>query len=172
MKSSIATGLGFFSSARMVGDYNRKFYTPATHAFKNLTAGNAAEARGLVEAKKRLVENFDGGKLYISNPVVNGTLKDLHIGDKISVSVEVNLGNLSPAEVEVDAYSGSANAHNELVDSVVTPLAMLEDRGNGRYLYGGEIECGIAGRFGLTARIKAAGDAWDNSVPGFMCWPR
>jgi starch phosphorylase len=172
MKSSIATGLGYFSSARMVGDYNRKYYQPAAAAFEHLTADNADAAAKLVNAKRRLVENFDGGRLSIANPVVQGSLTALHVGDSIAVTVEVELGGLIPEEVEVDAYSGSANAHNELVDSVVTPLAMLEDRGNGRYLYGGEIECGIAGRFGLTARIKAAGDAWDNSVPGFMCWPR
>ena len=37
--------------------------------------------------------------------------------------------------------------------------------------YGGAVVCRSAGRFGLTARIKAAGTDWDNSVPGFMCWP-
>ena len=58
------------------------------------------------------------------------------------------------------------------MDSTSTALDIIEDRGNGNYLYGGEVECCIAGRFGLTARIKAAGTAWDNSVPGFMCWPK
>ena len=172
MKASIATGLGFFSSARMVGDYNRKFYQPATEAFKRLSANNAEEAKKLVEAKKRLVENFDGKKLYIGNPVVQCPLNNLHIGDKIPVTVEVYLGNLHPDEVEVDAYSGSVNAHNEIVDSSSSALKLIEDRGNGNYLYGGDVECCIAGRFGLTARIKAAGNAWDNSVPGFMCWPK
>ena len=172
MKASIATGLGFFSSARMVEDYNRKFYRPAADAFVSLTTDDAKEAKKLVEAKKRLVENFDGGRLSISNPVVKIALNNLHIGDKIPVTVEVNLGNLRPEEVEVDAYSGSADAHNQIVDSTSTALKMLEDRGNGIYLYGGDVECCIAGRFGLTARIKAAGTAWDNSVPGFMCWPK
>ena len=172
MKSSIATGLGFFSSARMVGDYNRKFYTPAAKAFQRLTADGAAEAKKLVAEKKRLVENFDGGRLFIGTPKVQVPLTNLHIGDKIPVSVEVNLGNLRPDEVEIDAYSGSVDAHNEIVDSTASGLRMLEDRGNGNYLYGGEVECAIAGRFGLTARIKAAGNAWDNSVPGFMCWPK
>ena len=68
-------------------------------------------------------------------------------------------------------HCGSANAHNEIMDSTSTELKLIEERGNGVYLYGGDIECCIAGRFGLTARIKAAGKAWDNSVPGFMCWP-
>ena len=172
MKASIATGLGFFSSARMVGDYNRKYYEPAAKAYTSLISDNAAIARNLVGEKRKLVENFDGGKLYIGNPVVDGKLEQLHVGDKIRVSVEVYLGGMSPSEVEVDAYSGAANAHNEIVSGVATPLNVAEDRGNGNYLYHGEITCNAAGRFGLTARIKAAGNTWDNSVPGFMCWPK
>ena len=171
MKASIATGLGFFSSARMVGDYNRKYYQPAAKAFATLTANDAAEAKKLVADKSRLEKNFVNGNIHVGHPKVQGTLTNLHIGDKISVTVEVNLGNLKPEEVEVQAYSGSANAHNEIMNSTATNLAIIEDRGNGNYLYGGEIECCIAGRFGLTARVKAAGSAWDNSVPGFMCWP-
>ena len=172
MKASIATGLGFFSSARMVDDYNRKYYLPAARAYGCMAAENASAARALVKEKAKLVDNFFGGKLYISNPVVNAELDTLHVGDKIPVTVEVNLGGMLPEEVEVDAYSGAADAHNEIIDGAATPLVMLEQRGNGNYLYGGEIVCSASGRFGLTARIKAAGDAWDNSVPGFMCWPK
>ena len=172
MKASIATGLGFFSSARMVGDYNRKYYEPAAEAYSSLISDNASFARQLVSEKRRLVENFDGGKLYISNPVVDGKLDQLHVGDRIKVSVEVYLGGLTPGEIEVDAYSGAADAHNEIISGVATPLNMAEDRGNGNYLYSGEIVCNASGRFGLTARIKAAGTYWDNSVPGFMCWPK
>ena len=172
MKASIATGLGFFSSARMVGDYNRKYYEPAAAAYHQLIADNAAAARQLVGEKRKLVENFDGGKLYIGNPIVDGNLDKLHVGDKIRVSVEVYLGGMAVHEVEVDAYSGAADAHNEIISGIATPLQMVEDRGNGNYLYSGEIVCSASGRFGLTARIKAAGNTWDNSVPGFMCWPK
>lgn len=172
MKASIATGLGQFSSARMVEDYNLKYYTPAAQAYASLIVDNAAPARQLVIEKRKLVENFDGGKLYISNPVVEGSLDKLHVADRIKIKVEVYLAGMLPDEVEVDAYSGTVNAHNEIVSGSSTPLKMVEDRGNGNYLYGGEIVCSGSGRFGLTARIKAAGNRWDNSVPGFMCWPK
>ena len=172
MKQSIITGLGIFSSARMVSDYNRKYYTPAAQAFCELSAGDAAAAKALVSEKRKLVENFFGGKLYIANPIVESDMESLHIGDNIKISVEVYLGGMKPEEVEVDAYCGVADAHNEIIDGAATALQLLENRGNGNYLYGGEVSCPAAGRFGLTARIKAAGNMWDNSVPGFMCWPR
>ena len=172
MKASIATGLGCFSSARMVEEYKRKYYQPAASAYDQLIKDNAAAAGKLVMEKGKLVENFYGNRLYIGNPAVGGNLDQLHVGDRIPVSVEVYLGGMSPEEIEVDAYSGAANAHNEIVEGAATPLKLVEDRGNGNFLYGGEIICRASGRFGLTARIKAAGDAWGNSVPGFMCWPK
>ena len=156
----------------MVSDYNSKYYEPAAQAFMTLNADNAATARKLVVEKSKLVANFDEHKLFVSNPVVEGNLEHLHVGDKIRLTVNVNLGGLQPDEVEVDAYSGVADAHNEIVEGASFALKMLEDKGGGNYVYGGEIECNASGRFGLTARIKAAGEVWDNSVPGFMCWPK
>ena len=54
------TGLRDFSSTRMVEDYDRMFYRPATKAYEELTADNAAYARALVARKERYVRNFDG----------------------------------------------------------------------------------------------------------------
>ena len=172
MRASIVTGLGEFSSIRMVEDYDRMFYKPAAEAYVKLTANGGEAARKLVGDKQVLVECFNGDSLSIGNPVVESGLENIHVGDKIKLSVEVHLGNLAPEVVEVDAYSGVADVHNRIVDGYSTELAQLEKRGDGVYIYGGEVVCRAAGRFGLTARIKAAGTDWDNSVPGFMCWPK
>lgn len=83
MKASIVTGLGEFSSERMVEEYNRFFYEPAAASYRKLTADDAAFAKELVAEKERLVENFDGGKLYIERPAVEGDLADLHVGDQV-----------------------------------------------------------------------------------------
>lgn len=53
MKASITTGLGLFSSIRMVEDYQRMFYAPATEAYAKLTADNAEYAKSLVQARRR-----------------------------------------------------------------------------------------------------------------------
>ncbi len=172
MKESIVTGLGDFSSTRMVEDYDRMFYRPATKAYEELTADNAAFARSLVAIKERYVRNFDGGKLYIEQPKVDGSLDDMHVGDRFRVTTRVYLGELKPEEVDVEAYYGTVNAHNEIISSMSEKMHVLENFGNGNYRYGCEVTCGVSGRFGLTGRIKACGKEWDNSVPGFMCWPK
>ena len=156
----------------MVRDYDRDFYTPASKEYVRLTADNASEARRLVEEKKVLVEYFSKGRISIDNPVVQGELENIHVGDKIKLTVEVRLDDLPPEQVEVDAYSGKADVHNRIVGGAATKLELLEKRGNGVFLYGGTVLCKTAGRFGLTAQIKAAGTEWDNSMPGFMCRPK
>ena len=172
MKESIVTGLSMFSSNRMVSEYNQMFYVPAENAYKMLTANNAEVAQKLVCQKRGLVENFDAGRLSISYPEISTSLADVHVGDSIDMSVEVQLGGLSPQDVCVEAYGGSVDAHNDIVDSFTSPMSMVSDNGNGNYSYKCTVICNSAGRFGLTARIKAAGTDWDNSVPGFVCWPK
>ena len=173
MKASIVTGLGKFSSERMVEEYRRFFYEPAEASYRKLTVDDAACAKALVAEKERLVEAFDGGKLYIERPTVDGNnLTDMHVGDKFKVSTQVYLAGLRPDEVEVEAYYGTVNVHNEIIESGAEKMDMVEELPDNNYRFSCEIVCQAAGRFGLTARIKAAGHDWDNSVPGFMCWPR
>ena len=172
MKESIVTGLSMFSSNRMVSEYNDMFYIPAENAYKHLTADNAKVAHDLVNQKRGLVANFYAGKMSISHPLITTSLADIHVGNSIDMSVEVQLGELSPQDVCVEAYGGSVDAHNEIIDSFSTPMTMIRDNGNGNYSYQCTVICNCAGRFGLTARIKAAGSDWDNSVPGFVCWPK
>lgn len=172
MKESIATGLGMFSSTRMVQEYNAKYYEPAAKAYEMCISNNAQYARLLVEEKDRLQNSFLGNQLSIEHPEVQGMDNGLHVGNKFTVTVKVKLGDLNPSDVEVDAYYGRVDAHNDIVESSFQPMEVIEDYGYGYYLYGCEVVCTTAGRFGLTARIKAAGTHWDNSVPGFMCWPK
>ena len=70
MKESIITGLGTFSSTRMVQDYDRDFYRPAGTAYVQLTANGAAKARELVTSKARLESSFTSGRMSISVPDV------------------------------------------------------------------------------------------------------
>jgi starch phosphorylase len=156
----------------MVQDYDRDFYRPAAEAYTHLTANGAARARELVESKAKLDANFSNGRMSISVPeVLDSTLEDMHVGDKFKVRVRVNLADLTPGDVEVDAYYGTVDAHNDMIASSCEPMTMIENQGDGNYIYLCTVECRQAGRFGLTARIKAGGTDWDNSIPSFMCWP-
>jgi starch phosphorylase len=170
MKESIIMSLGKFSSARMVQEYNDKFYQPARDNHDHLVADNAAEARGLVERKWRLINSF--GNLSVERPLIDGNIDNVHVGDKFKISVKVGFADLSPDELDVEVYYGAVNVHNEIIYGNIKTMKQVENLGNGFYRYECELECTRAGRFGLTARITPAAHEWDNSVPGFMRWPK
>ncbi|MFA7230771.1 MAG: alpha-glucan family phosphorylase [Victivallaceae bacterium] len=170
MKGAITMALGDFSSMRMVQEYNQMFYETAVNSYDALMKDDAALAHNLVQQKARFIDNFS--KISIDNPVVDGDLKNIHVGDTFNVTTKVFLNGLNPDEVEVQAYYGQVNPHNEIVHSQTLVMTMAEDQGNGHYIYKSSLKCATSGRFGLTARITPVGNNWRNSVPGFLCWPK
>lgn len=170
MKNSIVMGLGKFSSTRMVEEYVEMFYKPAYRDYQKLVADDGKLARELESQKRKYIENF--GKLYIAFPDVEGNFNSAHVGDKYKISTRVYLAGLRPEEVKVECYYGTVDIHNEIRDVNVSEMKMIEDKGDSNYLYECTISCNAPGRYGLTARITPAGSDWNNSVPGFICWPQ
>ena len=170
MKHSLAMALIDFSAQRMVGEYDEKFYTPARNAFDALDADNAAYARKIVENKRRLVANF--GKTVVEPPTVDGDLDSAHVDDRYKVRTVVTLNGLVPEEIKVETYYGRVDIHNQIIDSHSIPMTMAESLGGDRYAYEAVLTCASPGRFGITVRVSPAGTDWDNSVPGFVCWPK
>lgn len=170
MKGSIAMSLSRFSSRRMVGEYDCKFYQPSVANYDELMLNDAAKAKALVDNKNRLVANFD--KLWIAQPELDRDLSDLHVGDSFEVRTRVFLNELKPEDVDVEVYYGHVDAHNDITNSFAAAMTLDKDLGNGNYEYRCTITCLDVGSFGLTARITPVGDDWVHSVPGFACWPK
>ena len=42
----------------------------------------------------------------------------MHVGDRFRVTTRVYLGELKPEEVDVEAYYGTVNAHNEIISTI------------------------------------------------------
>ena len=97
-------------------------------------------------------------------------LAGLHVGDTFVVTSVVELGELTPDEVEVEVYFGIADSHNEIVESEVKEMTMAEEQGNGRYVYRQELPCSRPGRYGLTARVVPKGSDWSSTMPGYTTW--
>jgi starch phosphorylase len=168
MKGSIIMALDTFSTVRMVSEYNERFYQPAKKVFNDLAANDFEYAKKLVEYKKRLVGNFNN--VHIDAPFVEGDLNDIHVGDVFTVSAKAYLGGLTPNEVDVQVYYGKVDSRNNVHNGKTVEMDMVEDLGDGNYLYRYKLKSESTGRFGLTCRITPQGTAWKNSKPGFVCW--
>jgi starch phosphorylase len=168
MKASIRMGLGFFTSHRMVEEYDVEFYGPAQSAFTQLTAEDSKVARQFVAQRTRLAKLWPG--VRCSMPVTDHEMTGLHVGDRFTVRSIVTLGELLPSEVDVEVYYGLVNSENKIVSSQVDRMEMVKDRGNGEFVYTREVECIKTGRYGFTARVTPHGPEWKNVIPGFIRW--
>ncbi len=167
MKASMKMAMEMFCSLRMVGEYQERFYIPAARRFETLVADDATMAKQLATQLKRLRSLW--AHIQINPPVIqdNGPFR---VGDAFQVTSEVNLGELTPDEVDIELYYGHMKSLEELEASNLQPMAVVEDRGKGHYLYGCSLPCRISGRFGFTIRATPNGDERVKATPELLTW--
>ncbi len=171
MKESIIMSLDFFTSERMVEEYDQKFYEPACAAYQELVKDNYKRAHELVETKHQMVAHFH--ELWIGNTKVSRELSGIHVGDTFTLTTEVYFGAMTPDMLDVEVYYGPVDNHNEILRGSSCLMKQDGKVDGDRYRYTCDLVCDVEpGRFGLTVRITPKGDDWNNSVPGFTCWPK
>ncbi|OGV69117.1 MAG: alpha-glucan phosphorylase [Lentisphaerae bacterium RIFOXYB12_FULL_65_16] len=168
MKGSIRMGLGYFTSQRMVAEYYQRFYGPALREHESLTNDKASRARKLVAQHKRLDELWSD--VSLDAPVAEMPGGMLHLGDKINVTCTVYLGDLTPDEADVQVYYGPVDSYNEITESHIESMKMLEEKGEGTYVYQQVITCRRTGRYGFTTRATPSGTDWVSAMPGYLTW--
>jgi len=167
MKASMKMAMEMFCSIRMVMDYNDRYYIPAAKRYDTLLAGQAEEARNLATQIKRLRSLWRD--IEIRSPASKHR-GPYHVGENFEVTAELNLAKLQPDEVDVELYYGHMQSLENLNASHVEQMGVLEDRGNGHYLYGCSLTCQRSGRFGFTVRVTPRGDERVKSTPRLITW--
>ena len=167
MKASMKMAMEMFCSLRMVADYNNRYYLPAAKRYDTLLANQAEEARNLASQIKRLRSLWNNIEIQ---PPVRKNRRPYRVGEKFEVTAEVNLAELHPDEVDVELYYGQMKSLEDLADSRVEQMTVLEDRGNSHYLYGSTLTCQSSGRFGFTVRVTPRGDERVKSTPRLLTW--
>ena len=168
MKASIRMGLSFFTSHRMLEEYDSSYYTPACEQYGQLMADGGKQAQELVAQRQRLVELWP--VVRCSMPVPNLEIAGLHVGDHFTVTSQVTLGELKPDEVDVEVYYGPVNSENAIRTSNSEFMVLNKDNGHGEYTFCCDVECRTIGRYGFTARVMPRGAEWRKMIPGFLTW--
>ncbi len=167
MKESMKMGMEMFCAHRMVSEYEDRFYLPAVDRYRALTADHAREAGNLGEQLDRLRKLWDA--IQIAPPAKHAD-DPFRVGERFRVTTEVSLGELRPDEVEVEFYYGDMKSVDSLAAGHAEQMEMVEDRGDGTYLYACMITCRLSGRYGFTVRVTPRGDDWIRFEPGFITW--
>ncbi len=151
MKNSMKKLGPVFNTTRMVEQYAQKFYFPSYEKRISLMKNNWEKGKAFSNWKTKLYENWNRVKfISISEEEKNG---DLKVGFKYPVVAEVELGDLTPDDVNIQIYFGKVDNGSDRLKSYVAMSHVPKKSKSAPYTYRGEIECKETGQFGFTLRI-------------------
>jgi starch phosphorylase len=167
MKASMKMAISGFCAHRMMANYDSSFYRPADENWRGLLADGAKQANALYTLRERLAKEWHA--VTVAQPLRSAE-GPLRVGDQLTLTTTVHLGNLKPDEVDVELYYGVLKSLDALKASHVAPMRVIEDLGDGRYTYECTILSDTSGRYGFTARVLPRGDALIRFMPGLITW--
>ncbi|HYY81718.1 MAG TPA: alpha-glucan family phosphorylase [Actinomycetes bacterium] len=136
-------------ASRMVRDYTEGYYLPAARTSRGLAADGFGASRELAGWKRRVAGAWHAVAV---RKVSNGSEERL-LGSRLPVRAVVELGELDPAEVEVQAVYGRVDDADELRDPELAPLKQNGQRAVDGWVFEGEVPLSTPGAFGWTVRV-------------------
>jgi starch phosphorylase len=148
MRHSVELGR-FVSSARMVRDYVTELYEPAARAAAALASDGYAGARELSAWQSRVLDGWHG--VHVDEVELDESIADLSATR--TVTARVSLGELDPADVQVQLLSGLVGQAGELEDPTVTAMSPVGADGDRHLRFEAKLCFGQSGRAGITVRV-------------------
>jgi starch phosphorylase len=142
-------------ATRMVSDYVKQLYTPAATTARKLNSDYVGAAV-LAAWKKKVRAGWAG--VRVEHVESSGVGDAPEVGDVMSVRAFVALGNLSPEDVDVQLVHGKTTGDDELIDTAVESLHVVESYEGGRHRFDGDIVLDHSGAFGYTVRVIPRND--------------
>jgi starch phosphorylase len=142
-------------ATRMVRDYVRQLYAPAAGNARLLNADFHGAAE-LAAWKKRVKAGWPA--VRVEHVESSGVGDAPEVGNEMSVRAFVALGDLTPADVQVQLVHGKINSEDELIQTTVAPLAVGETYEGGRHCFEGSVTLEHGGAFGYTVRVIPRND--------------
>ena len=167
MKNSMLNLVSRFNSHRMLQDYIKHLYIPSALNWKKMEADSFKGARQLTAWMKIVRENWT--QVRIVGKVAEGK-GPIPFGESLKVEVQMELGRLSPQDLEVDIYYGLVDSKAEFLDRETMLLRNFSQEGS-RTIFRGEIPCRKVGRFGFKVRVLPSHPLLSNPYSlGLILW--
>ncbi len=168
MKRSLTTLVPVFNTNRMVEEYLERCYLPSHRRFVELSAEGMKAAADLAAWRRRVAQVWNQVRVEgIEAP----TGDVLRVGGELPVKVHVNLGGLSPEEVEVQLCHGLLDSMGEIANPRALALRPAGPNGNGRVVYAGQVPCTASGQFGFAVRVLPRHKNLSSLFePGLVTW--
>ncbi|WP_093860466.1 alpha-glucan family phosphorylase [Streptomyces sp. TLI_053] len=140
-------------AGRMVREYVERLYAPAAQAQRELAGGGEHRAaRELAGWKARVREAWPA--VRVEHVEADCPDEAQELGSALALRVQVTLGPLEPADVEVQVVSGRVDESDRISDACLLALKPVGGPDlDGRTRYEGSLELGRTGPFGYTVRV-------------------
>ncbi len=156
-------------ASRMVRDYVVGLYTPAVAAARRVEKDGAA-APSLAVWKARVRAAWP--HVRIEHVESSGVSDAPALGQTLTVKVYASLGELDPAEVDVQVVHGRVAGDDNLRDPQIASLEEAEAYEAGRHRFEGDVALDHTGPFGYTVRILPKNDLLASEAEvGLIAWP-
>jgi len=153
-------------------NYADLFYIPALDSSRKLSQDNFEPTRKISVWLDRMSRNWDS--IAIKNVEIPVAESELHVGQKLPITIDVNLGEISPDDVRIELVSGRLNAQEQITNFVPIVLSQQpakKDNQNGVYSFSGEVTLAESGRFGIAARVIPKSDTLPHTIrPKLISW--
>ncbi len=168
MKRSMATISAFFNTNRMVQEYLEKCYVPSGQRHDALVADNLKRARQLAAWRRTVGHGWP--QVRIEAVEAHGA-DPMHVGGKLEVKARVQLGGLSPDDIQVQLFHGLVDNLGEIPQPHAVLMSPNGAREGMTWMFQGTIPCRLSGQHGFAVRVLPRHPDLANSFePGLICW--
>jgi starch phosphorylase len=169
MKRSISSNCPFFNTNRMVQEYVEKCYWPSAQRFGMLSADGLKKAAQLAQWRRRLGQfwsavRVEGVEAHGADPMT--------VGGHLEVKAKVQLGGLSPDDVEVQLFHGVVDSFGDIPNPRTVPMSHNgRPEAGGAWAFAGTIPCRSSGQHGYAVRVLPKhADLGNPFEPGLLTW--
>jgi starch phosphorylase len=141
-------------AGRMLRDYVEHLYAPAAASARSISATGYEGARELAGWKHRVAKAWPGISVdHVESSLESGDADSPHVGTLLTIRALVDLGELQPRDIAVEAVYGRVDETDSLVAPAYRELTGDEVSEDGRLRYIGEIPLDRTGAFGYSVRV-------------------
>jgi len=183
VKNSVKWITPRFNTHRMIGEYVRRFYNPASARWQHLNADTLAAAKALSGWKANIkaawhefaVRDVQVNVIHNGQtpPQFNPKYSQLKVGSKVNVKAVVRLGRrVRPEDVSVELYYGPVDGWGNINNGASVKMDCEGPSGQeGEYSFAGSVACKVSGRQGIAVRLLPRNpDLVNPYEPGLILW--
>ncbi|MGN6610075.1 MAG: alpha-glucan family phosphorylase, partial [Jatrophihabitans sp.] len=137
-------------ASRMVSEYVRRLYVPASASSIRMASDGFAPAKELAAWRSRVLAGWGGVVVRNVDSAMEGDAAEL--GKTLSLRATVALGSLSTDDVDVEAVYGPVDIDDRLTETRTVTLKATEPVDDAQR-YEGDLPLDRTGAFGYTVRV-------------------